>query len=427
MIPHMNGGIVYRKANGKGLVYRQPPGKPIAVDAKSMSVKAVLTTPIADSQGDIVDPTGFDDSVHRLNPVVFLDHHQGSHKLPIGKAETPTGDYTVASITLPDGRPAIVGETFFSQKSKVATEIFELVSEDILRGVSMGFMPAHDDRAVPLPGAVSVIRKSRGDERGSFHFHEWTLHEYSHTPQPVNPEALTIRIEKSRAGGWSPELTRAIEPFLITKSRRPAMVRGGYGGPSVVNKAMDEIPMEPEVAEPAEPLEDDMAAEMDVDDSVTPTARAAYDGAQGLMDLATMIEELLAKGEHVKGKQKLMKCLENLRSEAEELTAIGDMVSGELGGKSDEESDTEPDPEPIETGDDGEIVVKGGYRPTRVARVQYEADGKSVIVAKSKSSPRRYTLAEVTKSRKESSLERRFRTAQRTIARAARIVQQSPK
>lgn len=110
------------------------------VDRGSMSVTCVLTTPDRDRQGDIVEPLGCDTSDHESNPIVMF-HHGRDHKLPIGKAEDKNGNYTVKLVHGPDNVPRLVGTTFFSQSSPFASDVFGLVAEDILRGVSVGFDP----------------------------------------------------------------------------------------------------------------------------------------------------------------------------------------------------------------------------------------------------------------------------------------------
>lgn len=433
----MTPGIVYKSKSSGRLAFAVATRKPIEVDRGRMSVTAILSTGSADQQGDVVDPIGFHDHVHKANPVVFFDHRDStdlSAKLPIGIAEDPSGNYTVRSVDLPDAGPALVAETYFSRKSKLAEQVFDLVSEDMLRGTSVGFLPLAEN-GVPVPGAVSVIRKGRGpQDRGAYHFHEWVLSEYSHTPQPVNADALTVKIEKSW-GKWVPELRAKLEPYLVTKSRSTAAVRGFNGGrtvPKPIKKA------DPLATDPMAEAGDDMSAFANVDPDgldmegggdTTPTAKAAYDGSQALMDAVAMIEEALASGEHVKGRAKIKKCLENIKAEADELSAIGDMVAADLGGgEMDDEAAVEDEtpPEPVEVDDeDGAIVTKGGYKPRRFAGVTFAGD-TAVIVHKSGLPPRRYTLAELTQTKSEP-FDREVAALKRRAARVARELKYAPR
>lgn len=105
----------------------------------------------------------------------------------------------------------------------------------------------------------------------------------------------------------------------------------------------------------------------------TPTAQAAYDIAQGVEDLISQAEAMLEKGEHPKGKAKLRKLLDDLKSYAEDATAIGEMVEADVAGDekseppADESAEPEPEPapEPLEKSATGQLITKSGYKPRR--------------------------------------------------------------
>ncbi len=198
------------------------------VDLGKMCVTAVLTTRTPDRQGDIVDPTGGDFSEHRTNPVVMF-HHGKDHRLPIGKAEDANGNYTVRLVKAHDG-DLLLGTTYFAQSNAFAQDVFKLVAEDVLRGVSIGFDPLTHEDAVEELGASPIL------DRPALHFKGWKLLEYSHTPIGVNRDALTVAVQKSLDGSakMHPVLERILRPF---SERRKTSVTGG----AAVEKGMPVI------------------------------------------------------------------------------------------------------------------------------------------------------------------------------------------
>ena len=95
-----------------------------------------------------------------------------------------------------------------------------------------------------------------------------------------------------------------------------------------VEKAMDETDTSydaenPDVADPA------AAVEPDGDDGGAPTAQAAYNFAQGLKDLVDQLKDDVSKGEHVKGRKKLIALVEDAMSLSEEAMGVGKMVDAE--------------------------------------------------------------------------------------------------
>lgn len=189
------------------------------VDLGKMCVTAVLTTRTADRQGDIVDPEGGDFSEHMTNPVVMF-HHGKDHRLPIGKAEDPNGNYTVRFYKAKDG-DLLLGTTYFAQSNRFANDVFGLVAEDILRGVSIGFDPAATEDAVSELGQSPIL------DRPALHFKSWKLLEYSHTPIGVNRDALTVAVQKSLDGSRKlhPLLEKYLTPFATP--RRVTVTSGG--------------------------------------------------------------------------------------------------------------------------------------------------------------------------------------------------------
>lgn len=204
------------------------------VDQSACTVTAILTTRTPDRQGDIVDPAGGDFSEHQTNPVVMF-HHGKTHKLPIGKAEDRDGNYTVRLVKAQDG-DVLLGTTHFAQSNRFAQDVFGLVAEDVLRGVSIGFDPAEDDDAAEQLGPVCPILN-----RPPLHFKSWKLLEYSHTPLGVNRDALTVAVHKSLDGSrpLDPRLLKMLEPFAAP--RRTTAAGGAAAEKGVVGRAIKKV------------------------------------------------------------------------------------------------------------------------------------------------------------------------------------------
>jgi hypothetical protein len=374
------------------------------VDRGRMAVTAILTTANADRQGDVIDPAGGDFSEHRTNPVVMF-HHGKQHKLPIGKAEDRDGNYTVRLVKSADGN-LLVGTTHFAQSNKFANDVFGLVAEDILRGVSIGFDPLADSDSVDEIGPSPVLK------RPALHFKGWKLLEYSHTPIGVNRDALTVAVHKSLDGSHKlhPRLEAMLRPYADPRRTTVAV-----SGLRTVEKAMpqpdddyDDAEAEnndaaavPEDDDPGadaggfDPTNDDPSADPmlqetgagyaqpDDADGPPPTVQALTDGAQGILDLCSAVEGAMKKSEHPKGRKFASKLCADLRKTAAEAKSFADKIQAELAGGVDAAEDTAPgddgdnddmppespestdEPEEPETDDDGAIVTKGGYVPRR--------------------------------------------------------------
>jgi hypothetical protein len=362
------------------------------VNTRDMSVTAVLTTRTPDRQGDVIDPLGGNFSEHESNPVVMF-HHGKTHKLPIGKAEDKNGNYTVKVVKSQDGGHAVIGTTHFAQKNKFANDVFGLVAEDILRGVSIGFDPMNESGAVEELGPSPVLK------RPALHFKGWNLLEYSHTPIGVNRDALTVAVQKGLDGSrpLHPELLKYLQPLAHPRKTtvtatiptvRKAMDDDdvGMGDEGDLDGAQD-AGFEPAVDDPSQ---DPQLAEMGgayadaVDDAPSPTVQALLDGSQGLLDLCTATEGAMKKSEHMKGRKYATKFCADLRKAAAEAKSFAEKIKAELAGPmdSDGDDDSAPDaeagdeagddadvesdedaPEP-ETDDDGAIISKG-YSPRR--------------------------------------------------------------
>ena len=149
-------------------------GLTLKVDPSQMIVRAVISTNTPDRAGDIIVPAGLRNADEYLrNPVVLWAHQRALP--PIGTCERLTIE--------PD---RIIAETRFAPSSTFARDVFTLYAEGVLRGWSVGFVPAQ----------VHPIPPSRAKSSGGVCYPEWDLLEYSAVPIPENPQALTLAVRK---------------------------------------------------------------------------------------------------------------------------------------------------------------------------------------------------------------------------------------
>lgn len=141
-------------------------------------IRAVISTPTPDRDGDVVEPSGVDLTSFRKNPIFLASHD----------ATKPLGNALVS--VLPDRLEAIF--TFAPKGiSAVADEFCGLAKSGILRSVSIGFNPLESK---PING-------------GGWRFTRWELLEISLVSIPANPDALVV--ERSFRGKAGRVLSRA--------------------------------------------------------------------------------------------------------------------------------------------------------------------------------------------------------------------------
>lgn len=165
-------------------------------DERRMAVTAIWSTPAIDSDGDILDPMGFDLSVHRTNPIILFSHDPTQ---PIAKAMGPEGIYSVEQTP-----ESLKGTAYFTDKNAQSYELFGLYAEGILRGWSVGFHVLAGER---LDEPNSMGRRGTKVNRA-------ILVECSAVAIGANQEALTVMVQKGRFK--SPELLEAIKPLILT-------------------------------------------------------------------------------------------------------------------------------------------------------------------------------------------------------------------
>jgi hypothetical protein len=216
-------------------------------------------------------------------------------------------------------------------------------------------------------------------------------------PEPLL-KILTDRRVRGHAGTPEPlaeVIYKALARHLPSKTTAPVgKGMDPYSNPSNPDPAPADTPAEPEPAAPDGP----------------PTASAAYEAAQAIKDVIEATKDKLKASEHVAGKKKILKVLDKLETAAcEELLAVGDQVTADVGdgddaGEMTEDSDS-PDVEDgaTEADDERDGVMKAFADPKRAwalpavlkARKYRMADLKPVESAKvEKSESHEETLEE---------------------------------
>lgn len=149
------------------------------------TVVARISTTAVDREGDVVLPSGLKLQEYRKNPVVLLNHDNGT--LPIGKALTVQRDSNsvVAKVQFAE-RP----DTLPESAEWVPDTILSLFKQKVLRAFSVGFMP------LDMRDATDKDRKKYGDEVRRV-ITDWNLLEFSVVPVPANQDALVTQVVKS--------------------------------------------------------------------------------------------------------------------------------------------------------------------------------------------------------------------------------------
>lgn len=365
--------------------YDRPPPtalkKAIGANTSNLTFASLLTYPLKDLAGDYVHPSGGDFTPHHADPCIDLEHrrHPTVKGMPVAWAreslDEPGAPYSVKMVPLDfdalGTHTVPIGTEYYDKSCRVSMQVFAMREQ--------GALPASSLEFSPLPGFQKSIGWSNLEGREAYEFSRYSVHRWTVCERGVNPGALVL--EKSLrshrqvptacakiladkrvnvAGSWEPLHERILKALLPAGSQdtKGTTVR-------VENKAMDyEQPDDAQLDTQNETQVDEATPEGDAGPPAKPTVQAHYDFAQGLLDLIDQAESQLESSEHLKGKQFLTKKLEQIRGLAEDIKASGDKIDGELSGnKSDapeDDSDSEPVGDEIETDDDG---VMKGIRP----------------------------------------------------------------
>lgn len=151
----------------------------VGYDTNEMSATAVITTPAWDRTNDSLNPEGGSTEKYKSNPVVLWDHGKDI-SIPIAKCEDRNGNLSIVK-----SRDGWIGTSYFSSKCKQSEQIFDLITEGIIRATSVRFCPLEQP-----------IIKSEGRL-----FNSWELEEWSWCPIGVNPEAIRCALSSNRLAG----------------------------------------------------------------------------------------------------------------------------------------------------------------------------------------------------------------------------------
>lgn len=143
-----------------GLIPSSDSAIPDYVNVSEMSVRALISTPDVDRVGDVVMPMGIEHEDYRRNPMVLWSHSSESGlTLPLGKAENPNGQL---ELTLtPEGAWS---KCWFSRSNLIAAQIFDLVVEKCVRGVSIRETPISQRRVVRDGETITIVDRCNLEE-----------------------------------------------------------------------------------------------------------------------------------------------------------------------------------------------------------------------------------------------------------------------
>jgi hypothetical protein len=344
-------------------------------DTRDLSVTAVLTWPGPDLVGDVVRPAGLDFSGHATDPWNDLEHNGQCVGWARKSLSRPGGPYGLEWLTI-EGHRLPVGTTWFDPSDALSAQVFGLVAEDALPGVSLEFVPVRRKALGPGPHGTAYAYDAARVVR------------WCHCARPVNEGATVAKsasagpratdkllsvLSAGRLGSepLHPTITKAFAEYLPPKR----LVR--------VEKAMDEMTTAyDDQTPPAEPAPE---PEPEADAGGSATEMAANNFAQGLTDLCAAARSEAEGGEHVKGRKKLAKLIADVESYVEDAVKIGMEVKKDLASVSlDEPADDAEPAEPEVSEDD----------------LQPDADGTLKCFSPSvKKALKRYTLKTIEKAR----------------------------
>lgn len=155
-----------------GVVYRAAK-KTKTFDAATRSATFVMTDETVDSYGDIVKAKGANLERFEANPICLLNHRS---------------DLILGTWPTVERKPkALVGKAVLASEGTAphVDMAFNLLSQDILRGASIGFMPTKVERRLD----------DDGEPMWSYIIHEWELYECSIVSIPANPAALAKSVK----------------------------------------------------------------------------------------------------------------------------------------------------------------------------------------------------------------------------------------
>jgi hypothetical protein len=383
--------------------YDLPVRKARDIDRGKMLVRSVLTFPVPDLAGDVVDPAGLDFSPHQLDPCIDLEHSRTELKgFPVAWARESLSregaPYAVEYIELPTGDAGEVdalpvGTSYFDPACRIGSQTFALVEQGLLPGVSLEFKS--------VPGFFKAIGYSELERRPSYHFGRASVLRWTLCRQGVNEGAMhvaksvvptdfdrVLRDKRVNVGGaWEPlhgRLLKALAGCAPVHNPTRTTVR--------VEKAMEDDDFENDDAGMDMGAPDDMGDDMetavmddmgDMTDDAPPAngVSAIYAHVQALEDAADQLEGDLNNSDNPKLITEVRATIADLRKHSAKLKKLGDKHDSKLqavkGGDempedTDAESAGEPDgDEDMERDDEGVLkAVRPCYRALLVKKAR---------------------------------------------------------
>ena len=191
--------------------------QPNSINEKERSVVIYASTKDVDRMGDVIQPTAFD--IKKINekglPILF-NHNPN---FPIGKSLW--GKINDVGLML---------KVYISDKTQVAKDVWNLVTEGIISGASVGFIPTEWKEL-----------------KDGYEFLKVDLLETSFTPIPANPGAVTLMMKKVESEEFKNLLTEQ-ERDLRLKELSENMITKDYVDKYLENiKPPDVTPLEKEI------------------------------------------------------------------------------------------------------------------------------------------------------------------------------------
>lgn len=177
----------------------------MVIDEANMYVEPLLiTNGSEDRDGEVTNPDGLIDVAYKNAPVVFLQH---SHRvapmeMPVGTAETPTREYNL--IRKSDGW---YSGCRFHNKTALAEQTFQLVSDGVIRGRSIGALNHALSHYKPrLPGVAFANNQIVPVRTKSVSHDKYELIEWSWVFMPSNRDVTTRR---------KPQLANSVDKDVV--------------------------------------------------------------------------------------------------------------------------------------------------------------------------------------------------------------------
>lgn len=183
----------YKYAPNLYAIDAEPTTAPLEINGSEMSASCRLASTKRDREGDIYEVQGLLTDNHRANPIALVDHGL-YHPWPIGKCESPKGRYAVEIVG-----DEVLQTTWFSQKSLVAAQIYQMILDGDMRGNSIGYRPIEQRPLEPDPEG-GHFRKRDGRPAG-WHILRSELIEATWTCRPMNPDCVRRIVSRGKLAG----------------------------------------------------------------------------------------------------------------------------------------------------------------------------------------------------------------------------------